>query len=313
MYENETLRYKPPTVDLTNIYQHRSPRNYLSEVFTARQTREPEFSLRQWAKEMGISHTLLSMLVQGKRPIRLKHFPALARGIPLTQPERLYFQALIEFDSATTPEQKNLLQLWLSDMHPGGPIRNIELETFRAISDWIHFGLISYCSVKRVKNQPQAIARRFGGKVPTSEIRSAIDRLLELNLLTLSPEGELFASQTHTSSRNDTSDHGVREYHRQVASLAQDAVMKQEPSEREFQALSLPMNPEKLNLAKEMIRRFRYQFCEAMGVSPESNEEYDVYQMNLHFFRLTERPSEKSRIADEGAGYRPAPPQERPL
>jgi hypothetical protein len=83
-----------------------------------------------------------------------------------------------------------------------------------------------------------------------------------------------------------------------VANLAPQAIESQSVDEREFQSFASSVPRAKLKLAKEMIRKFRTQFDEAMSSEPGD----DVYQMNIHFFRLTEHPSEMVPKEDAGAG-----------
>ena len=56
------------------------------------------------------------------------------------------------------------------------------------------------------------------------------------------------------------------------------------------------MDPEKIPLAKEMIRKFRTE----LEVALKSDRTREIYQVNLQLFRLTERSPEIVRAEDEG-------------
>jgi uncharacterized protein (TIGR02147 family) len=268
-----------------SIFDYSNPQIFLSEMMTAHQKIDPSFSIRRWAKEMGVSHTLLAMFLQGKRDIKLKHVEYLTRSITLTTSEKLYLQALIEFNSAETAEQKVLLQTWLSELHPGGNKRAIEFSAFRVISDWIHFAILALCSHPFGKPNSTQIEDNFKHKVDPRSVQNAINRLIELNLLKKDTDGTFHTLPEGLSSINDENNLGVQEYHRQVSDLAKMALVEQDPLEREFQGIALLVPHQKRALAKQLIRRFRDQFCKSMKL--EEDQPSEAYQLNLQFFRLS--------------------------
>ncbi len=270
---------------IPSVYDYKTPQTFLSETMMARQKQDSSFSIRRWAKEMGVSHTLLALFLQGKRDIKLKHVEYLTRGVKLTTAEKLYFQALIEFNTAQTEAQKTLLQTWLSELHPGGNKRSIEFSSFRVISDWIHFAIMAICSHPVSKPNLDQIENHFKTKVDSRSIKNALNRLIELQLLKKESDGTYHTLLDGLSSLNDKTDAGVREYHRQVSDLAKTALEEQDVLEREFQGIALLVPHNKRDLAKQLIRRFRDQFIKSMEI--ETNQPAEAYQLNLQFFRLS--------------------------
>jgi uncharacterized protein (TIGR02147 family) len=247
---------------------------------------------------MGLkSHSLLLMLLQGKRPLRVKHASPLARGLELSSAERLYLQALIQFDSAQDLEEKQLCSLWLSDLHPTGLIRTRQLDEFEFISNWIHMAILSLTDSKDFDPAPEAIAKRLGHGVSSQEVRAAIERLKTLKLIEFDESGGFRPSQHQVTTADDVASLGVRKYHKQVMELAAEALETVPLTRREFQSFAISIPDAKVPLAKEMIRKFRSQFAKAMA----SEAGNDVFQFNVQFFQLTESPAGKIPIEDEGA------------
>ena len=271
-----------------NIFNYQSPKQYLIDCLGAKQKNNSKYSVRAWARDMGLkSHTLLVMLLQGKRPLRVQHSSFLCNGLNLSSDEKLYLQALIQYESAQTIEEKKLLSLWLQELNPGKDFRINEFEKYEYISHWIHSALMAFCEIPEVSGNEKEVLRRLKGKVTASEINSAVERLKQLGLLTESVDGKWACHFDRVSSPNDIPSSGVREYHRKVADLAKDSLEAVSVEEREFQGTCLPIAKSKASLAKEMIRRFRSQLETAMkGEEPE-----ELYQLNIQFFRLTEEPT----------------------
>jgi uncharacterized protein (TIGR02147 family) len=284
--------------EAVNIYDYQSPRQFLLDRVNALQKSDPELSARALSRKMGFkSHALLLMLLHGKRPLRVKHAPLLARGLGLSSQERLFLQALIQFDNAEDIEEKQLCSLWLSDLHPEGRVKTRQIDEFEMISNWIHMAILSLCETSDFDPKPEAIARRLGKKVAAQEVRAAIERLKTLKLIEMNPDGSFHSTQNQVQTADDVASRGARKYHKEVMSLAADALEKVPLSRREFQSFAISIPDAKVSLAKELIRKFRSQFAKAMGVEPGD----EVYQLSIQFFQLTESPARMVRTEDEGA------------
>lgn len=284
------------------VTQYSNPRAYLLDVLSTRQKSEPGFSVRQWAQEMGLkSHSLLVLLLQGKRPIRLSHVNFLAPSLKLSSAERLYFQAMIQLANASSDEEKRLCELWLSELNPGSDFRVKEIDQYAVIAHWIHTTILTLTKLPSFKGTPEEICEKLQGRVSIHEARSAVLRLLELGLAKKDESGRLVATNSVVTTRDDVSMKAVREHLKQVTDLARNAIDQQDILEREFQAFSVPVRTDQIPLVKEMMRRFRTQVSQALSADQAEKPANEVYQMNLQFFRLTERPANhKISLEDEG-------------
>ncbi len=279
-------------------FNYTNPRQFLLDCLSARQETDPAFSVRAWAKELQIgSHTLLIMLLNGKRPLRLKHVPAFAQNLKLPSAERLYFQALIQYDSATTHEEKQLYSVWLSDLNPGREFRTREIDQFLVISHWTYTAIIMMTELKGFAGTGQEISRVLKGRISPAEAQAALQRLIDLGLIIRRPDGRLQATYDRVTTRDDIASEGARKYHRSAIEAALHAIDEVPLDRREFQSFTVAIRKDKVLLAKEMIRRFRSQFSSAVGAEGDGD---DLYQMNINFFQLTESPAGMVRSEDEG-------------
>lgn len=279
------------------VFQYRSPHQFLLDQVNRLQNSGGGDSLRNLAKRMGISHTLLVMLLQGKRPIRIKHAAAIAQGFQLGSQERLYLQALIQLENAKDPYEKQLCQLWLSELHPNdAQLSTRVVDEFEVISNWVHMAILSLCELKDFDPSPEAIAARLGAKVTANEVRAAIGRMKNLGLIRFEKCGRFVPTQAQVTTQDDVASQGVRSYHKQVMDLAKDAIDRQPVDSREYQSFAISVPRDRIPQAKDLIRKFRAQFVKLMeGSSPD-----EVYQVNIQMFQLTESPVSRKRTEDEG-------------
>ncbi len=249
-------------------------------------------------------HTLLILILQGKRSLTLKQVPYLAKGLQLSTPERLYFQALIQLENTKSDEEKDLMKSWLQDLNPGVEYKVKEVDEFLIVSHWIHMAILAFAFSGQGLRSVEQIICRFESKLSRLEIYSAFERLKDLGFLTWSEKEQSFlATFQRLTTRDDVQNKGAREYHKQVAQLAIKAVETQNPIDREFQSFAINVPVDKIPVLKEMMRRFRSQVEEELrdqsSPTPSGDE---LYQMNLQFFRLTDEPWSCSKVqADIGS------------
>ena len=280
-----------------SVFQYRSAKRFLIDFAESKQRTDAGFSIRKWAREMGVSHALIVMLLQGKRSLTLKQVPFLAKGMGLSSPEKLYLQALIQFENADSDEERELCELWLSEVNPGTDYKIREVDEYLVIAHWVHMAILAMTNLASFSGVPEEIYLRLGKKVSLFEIRAAVERLKALNILE-EKDGRLHCTYHRITTRDDVANRGAREYHKQIAALIPEAIETQPVEQREFQSFAVSVPRSKIPLAKELIRKFRTQFYEAMTSEPGD----EVYQTSIQFFRLTESPSEIVPKEDAGAG-----------
>jgi uncharacterized protein (TIGR02147 family) len=271
-----------------SVYSYDNPRLCLIDYLTYRQKQDSSFSIRRWSAEMGLkSHSLLAMLMQGKRQIRESHFQFLADGMNLTEDGRLYFGGIINYANAMSFEEKKLIALSLGELSQAEGFTIKEVEQYEVISNWVHMAILAMTDTKDFMGTEQEVKARLGDKVTLSEIRSAMIRLFDLKLIEWSEDGRLEATANRITSKNDEVNKGVRKYHKQVMDLAKDAIEEVPFEEREFQAFSMAICGDKVPVAKNMIRNFRKKLSQAVSGNGDH-----VYQTNIQFFPLTKPESD---------------------
>ena len=274
-------------METVSVYQYQSAIEYLKDAIAEKKRSDESFSIRRFCKQIGFgSHAYLVMILNGRRSLTLKQVPSLATGLSLNSDERIFFQTLIQLENAGSEDEKNLVKLWLNGLNPKPEYRIVEVEQYHLIANWIHMAILTLAKIEGAKITPENIYEMIHKKIPLALVREATERLLNMGLLK-EQDGKILPCQNSVRTKDDVSSKGAREYHRQVAKLAIDATEEQDPSIREFQSFALTVPEGKINLAKDMIRKFRHQFVQVM----ESEPGYEVYQCNLQFFKLVESPS----------------------
>lgn len=237
----------------------------------------PAYSLRQFAKRLGMPSGRLSELMTGKRRVTKGLALKIVSGLDL-DPETS--KAIVDAASANSS---------LSHEIEKRPSRTIEDETFVAISDWYHFAILSLAETSGFRSDPQWIAERLG--VDVTLIRNAIDRLLFIGLLTL--EGStLRPAQAQIKTRTDLKSLALRKSHRQSLDQAIQALDDIPLELRDITSITMAISLKKVPLAKMIIQDFRQSLSTLLETGPGRDE---VYNLNVQLVPVTKISNTRAR------------------
>lgn len=170
------------------IFEHRDYRSYLRAVFAERKGRNSSYSLRAYAKAIGLSPTAVSQLLRGSSGLSTKRALGVADRLGLSSQEAEYLTLLVEWESTESSERKSRLQERMNALSPRIPSHDLTIDHFQAISDWYHFAILEMLQVESVPFEPKAIAQYLG--ISTIEAEAAIERLERLELIESRAPGE---------------------------------------------------------------------------------------------------------------------------
>lgn len=244
-----------------------SPREFLKQEYVRRRAQNPNFSLRSFAKWLKISPSQLSQMLSGKRKITLKILKKMSGKLSLSPIEKKQLLSLTYegLDFLEEPVANKYLQL--------------KEDQFRLIADWYHLAILSLTKVKGAKSDVRWISRRLG--ISMEDAEQALCRLQRLGILQLKPEFKQIGNAFEVSS--NISSEAIRKYHKQNLNLAAEKLESVGVSYREFQSISLSMNPDKVQEIKPLID----EFLDSISSSFESPQGAEVYNMNVQLFPVT--------------------------
>lgn len=259
----------------------RDPTSMLRQVFVERVARNPSYSLRAFARNLGVSHAYLSMILHGKRriPARLALLISQVAGFDDKEAEAFLAacrEATLRHGASRAGEKKLERQ---SDYF------RIELDRFRVLSDWYHLAILDLTQLFGFQPDAAWIAKRLGIKV--ADVRAAVERLSRLGLIRIEPGGW---QKTHAKLEVPTSrpDEAIRRFHFQMIEKAREAAASDRQEDydaRDITGITMPLNPARLAEAKKRIKRFRRSLLGYVSQGKCT----ELYQLNVQLFPLTRK------------------------
>lgn len=246
-----------------------SVQNYASALLRTelenRKQKNPRYSLRSFAKNLGMSPAQLSQLISGKRKFSPDSLRQVTEHLHLSpeQASMLFSRTLIP-QHIVTPEEKSR--------------KRLAEDEFRTISDWFHFAILSLCKIRGAKADPFWIADRLG--ITPTEAREGLARLVRLKIL---DEGKILKRiAPPLSVVSEIPSAAIQSYHHNILNLAQEKLRDAPPSRRDFSAMTVACDPSKLPEVRKLIEDFQ----DRIASFTENGHNQEVFVFSAQFFSL---------------------------
>jgi uncharacterized protein (TIGR02147 family) len=259
-------------------------RQILLRELASRTRRNPGYSLRAFARDLGIPAPKLSQALRGIKGFSAERAQAIAQRIPLSAEESELFVDLVESEHARSKVGKLQAQERLARKSKADGFAEIDLERFQIISDWFHFAILELTDVHDFDSSPRWISQRLG--VSLAETEKAIERLLDFGLLSKTKKNTLKQTQTDLATPSGIPSRPLREQHSQLLQKADGALEKFTVNERDFSAITLAVSTADIPKAKILIKDFRRKFNGEMQKAPKKDR---IYCISVQFFPLDQK------------------------
>lgn len=238
--------------------------NFMREQLLAHKSRNPNGSLRSFAKRVGIHASALSHILNGNRNITQKQLTKILNNLNID------------------PEKKKKLLGLLQPVAIKSFKENIQLEAvaFKVISEWENYAVLSLINCSDFKFDLGWMALRLG--ISESKVKHCLDCLMQLKLVSIS-EGNLTRTNLNISTSDETINLSIRKSHDENLKLASESLYRDSNSQRDFTCVTMAIAPNQIPLAKEMIRKFQDEISSVL----ESGDLTEVYRMSIQLFPLT--------------------------
>lgn len=249
----------------------------LREELVRRTSRNPKYSLRAFAKSLGLSSSFLSKLMNGQRPLTEKTLIKILPHLSLSPSEAIKLRKNsgqkrdwnLEFDS-------------------------LDHDRFQLISDWYHFAILELSSVQGIVLNPKSVSACLG--ISIHEAKVALERLRRLELL--DHENELKPARARSLSTvgpKFTTD-ATRNQQRQILQMAIRALDEVPFKERDQSSVTLAIPKSRLSEAKSKIAAFRRELTSYLQ---RPGERDSVYHLSISFYPVTPSYSKNSKPPKE--------------
>lgn len=244
-------------------------RQWLAARLAEGRLQNPSFSLRSFARRLGVSPAYLSLLISGKRRLTTPIAIQLAERLSLSPADRAALLAAADKKKKSPPETEDAYF-------------SLPVDQFQMISQWHHFAILSLSEVPGAKADPAWIAERLG--IQHAQAAEAFARLKRLGIIKES-RGRYRQVSPPLATSDDMTQASIREHARQHLHLAEQALDREPSPSVDYSSLTMAISPRRIPQAKEEIRKFRRRLCRLL----ETGRKEKVYTLSVQLYPLEKK------------------------
>ncbi len=271
------------TNQLNPVSPPASFRLFLQTELARRCARSRQYSLRAFARFLGLDHSTLSQLLRGKR--RFTERTVRRCGIRLGLDEAAVVEFIRAEAAAPLPVEDDLRD-----------VRRMASDTAAVLAEWYHYAILELVHLRDFRPDVRWVARVLG--ITVDEANVAIQRLLYLGLLSMD-------APDRWSDRSGDTAASIRGFTRaalerlidQSRGRLLDAVSGPEAERSAYSTTTVAVPAERAADVVECIERFRRELFALLARDPRAK---DVYQLEISFIPLTRTNSEENRDGTTG-------------
>lgn len=248
-----------------------SGRTWLENILSEKIKKNPSYSLRAFSKKVGVSPSVLSRILSGKRNLTFKLALRIADALAFGPDEREHLFRL--FSKEEDVGKESALQTRVS--------KDLTIDCFNAMSDWYHYGLTQLLFIDTFKEDYKWMAKTLG--VSELQVKLAIERLLRLEILDRDENGKLYRTATHLSSTTDIVSAGLKKFQKQILEKAITSLEEDNIFERDITSITMAVNEDNIPRAKEEIKKFRQHMADLL----EDGNKTRIYNLGVHLVPLS--------------------------
>ena len=267
------------------IYEHTHYRNFLRSVLAERTGKNPSYSLRAFANQLGVSHATLSQVIRGNKNFSYDRALEVGSRLGLEKNELEYFSLSVQFETAKSPESKRSIQEKMNTIRPASAAKvyDLSVDYFKTISDWYHFAILQLTRLKSFSFTPKNIAKRL--KISTVEAETAIERLMRLELLEKISETKYARAENRLMISSPHQDQAINKFHQQFLEKAIDALHSQTPKEKITGSETFAISPQRVDQVRALTEEY---FKKILKFAGDQKDPTEIYHLQVNFFRLTQ-------------------------
>jgi uncharacterized protein (TIGR02147 family) len=260
-------------------------RALLRQKYEERVLRNPRYSQRAFARDLGISPQHLSRLLSGHLGLSPSNAAVVGERLSLSESELQLFVALVESQHARTERARKNGQLKVEQLQSKFEFAEIS-ETSPAIRDWYTLPVYVLYSLPEAESSPEWVAKRLGIPIKTAE--ETIHKLVSEQLLETNSDGRLMQTSRYFHLNASKSTDEIRSFYTEMLDRAQDAIHSVPMHQRALSVGYLTICDSDFPELKKMIDDFCLESIRKMG--ERNSKQARVYALSTQIFPVDQGP-----------------------
>lgn len=273
-----------------DIFSYDNYRFLIRDFFVEKRKRLGDrFSYRAFAKEAGFAAShYIQLIIGGKKNISQTGIHGLAEAMQLGKRERDFFENLVHFNQADTPDKKEFYLKRMCSFREFAADHELIEEQYEYFSKWYTVAVRELISLPQFDEGHTWIAKALNAMITPKEAKEAMDLLHRLKLIARDKEGRWQLKEPHLRTSREVHSSMAAQFHSQILDRAKHA-LSQSPQSREFNAITMCIDDEQFDEVKARASEFWTEILNFLSEKGKGGKRRPnrVCQLNIQLFHLT--------------------------
>jgi uncharacterized protein (TIGR02147 family) len=283
---------------MVNVFDYTDFRKYLSDYYDDKKKVNPWFSYQIIANKAGIKNKgFIYNIINGKKLLSKSNIFKLSQALGHSRYEAEYFENCVAFSQAEgVLERKNLLEKMNKAKNFGKAASQAQLlrsDQYEFVSNWHHVAVRSIIGMYGFKGDYKRLAKMVNPPITVVQAKHSVQLLEKLGLINKGKNGEFAISEASLTTGKDVMSIAFQNFHFAATDLAKRAIAVFPLKKRNMTGLTLGISEKSYDRICDEIQNFQTKIMDIANADEEANR---VYQLNFHFFPMSDISPEREKI-----------------
>lgn len=257
-------------------------RAILQKQFELRKARRPRYSLRAFARDLGVKASTLTGVLYGRHGISGDTAQKIARQLNFDTDQTEVFVDMVESEHARNKVAREQAGIRLKARLGKVDFSTLSEQQMSLFEHWYYPAVLELVTAQVKSYSLAEIAQRLN--ISLAQAQEAMEVLLQLQIIK-KEGGQFVRSHRHLSGLSPVPSEVVRSFHRQIMKLASEKIERQPIAEREFLSTVFSFDKSKVDEAKKWLEKMHFEFLEKFSTDSGADS---VYGLAVQFFKMTD-------------------------
>lgn len=237
------------------------------------QAKNPQFSLRAFAKSLNLHAASLSEFFNDKRQFSPKLQKKIVSALNISPDKKAHLLELIDAEQSETVNVERI---------------QLDTDSYYLVTDAIYYSILCLIETTSFKEDYMWMSKRL--KKTPEEIKEAVKRLERVGYIKRLDDGKMVVGEAHLMTSDDVANMSLRLRHAENLDSAKDALLNLPVDERYFRFETLAIGMDDLPEFKKAAQ----EFLDKITSLSHRGTKDEVYEFTLNFFPRTVKNSDCS-------------------
>lgn len=257
--------------------------SYLQATLEQRTRRNPNYSLRAFARDLNISVSSLYEVLNGKGGLSALKASQIVKKIGLKGYDREVFLTSVSAAHGRSQSKKKTAEVKLRSLLKTIKTFSImDLDRFKFISEWHYLAILELARLDDFKPHAGWIAKKLNVEVEI--VKESLERLERLGFIK-TKNGRFKVVEIHTETISDVPSDAIRAFHASALALSGQRLSTVPVDQREYRTMFFAVQKRDLIEMKSKIREFQQNFFNVFDPKSQSDS---VYALSIQLFPVVD-------------------------